>query len=106
MHRDYYKLHYKSRNYNSDHISKYAFAESCLSQKQKRAEDGRDLWRAPVQPPAQSRGSHSRLSRIMSSQVLKVFRDGDSTASKGNLFLCLTTLTVSIFLILNNLKFF
>lgn len=44
--------------------------------------------------PAQSRGSSSRMLRAMASQLLRISRAGESASSPGNLFQCVTTLTV------------
>lgn len=46
------------------------------------------------QPPAQSRGSKGRLPSTVSSWILNIWKDGDSTTSLGNLFQCLATLQV------------
>lgn len=48
----------------------------------------------PVPTPAQSGLSSNRLPRAMYIQVLNTPNNGDSTISLGNLFYCLTTLTV------------
>lgn len=44
--------------------------------------------------PAQSRGSSSRMLRAVASQFLHISRAGESASSLGNLFQCVTTLTV------------
>jgi len=52
-----------------------------------------------VQPPAQRKAfalSSVRLLRALPRQVLRIAKDGDSTASLSSLFQCLTTLTVRI----------
>lgn len=51
----------------------------------------------PVQYPAQSSISESRLLRAVSTQVLSVSGDGDSTASLGKLCQCLPSQYKSIF---------
>lgn len=48
--------------------------------------------------PAQNRVNESKLLRFLSSQVLSIFRNRDSTSPLGNLFLCSITLTVKKFL--------
>jgi len=45
-----------------------------------------------------------RLPRATSSLALNASRDGASTASLGNLFQCVTTLWVKIFLLISNLN--
>lgn len=57
---------------------------------------GKDLWRLSSlpSPPAQSRITHSRLLRNLSSQALNVSETGDFTASLGNLFQSSTARTV------------
>lgn len=61
---------------------------SSLSQNHRMAEVGRDLWRSFSPTPLPS-----RVTRIMSRQVLSISREGNSTASVGNLFQCSVTLT-------------
>lgn len=54
---------------------------------------GSDLSRS-FNPPAQRRARWGMLPRTVSSQLLSISKDGDSTASLGNFFHCLPTLTV------------
>ena len=58
------------------------------------------------QPPAMCRVANhqTRLPRATSSLALNAFTDGASTASLGNLFLCVTTLCVKNFLLTSNLN--
>lgn len=49
-----------------------------------------------VQPALQSRCSYSRLVRATSSYMFSFSKDGESTSSLGNLFLCSTTLMLII----------
>lgn len=58
----------------------------------------------PVQIPAQGRMSYSRLPMAMSSQVLNVSRDGDSTAHLGKPQ-CLVTFTIKKFFLMFKLNF-
>jgi len=53
-----------------------------------------------VHYPTQSKDNYSRLLRGMSRWVLNISKDGDSTDSLGNLFRCLTTLTVKKFFLM------
>lgn len=57
-------------------------------------EVGRGLLRSSSPAPCSHRVSYSRLPRIVSSWVLSISQDGDSAISLGNLFQCLTMLTV------------
>lgn len=56
--------------------------------------------------PAQSRVNQSRLLRNIPSQFFNISKDENSTASLGNLFQCLTTLTLSFFLPSNGIYWF
>ena len=47
-----------------------------------------------------------RLPKALFILALKVSRDGESTKSLGNLFQCLTTLTVKDFFLIRNLNLF
>lgn len=51
-------------------------------------------WDHLVQPPDYHSVSYSMLSRTMSSQLLRFSIGGDSTVCMGDLFQCLTNLTV------------
>jgi len=66
-----------------------------LSQDHKVVEIGRDIWRSSGPIPCSSRVSCSRFLRSLTSQILSISKDGDSTTSLGNPFQYSVTLTVT-----------
>lgn len=58
---------------------------------------GRDLRR--LSSPTDCRVNYSRLPRVMSSWILNISKDNNSTTSLGNTFHCSTPLTVKKFLL-------
>jgi len=64
-----------------------------ISQNDKIVDVGRDLWRSSCQTPLPKQG-HSQLLRTMSTRLLNISKDKDSTTPLGNLCQCLVILTV------------
>lgn len=69
----------------------------CFSQGHSTISARSGLWRTPGPTLCTKQGqsqSYSKLLRALSSWVLNISKDGESTTILGNLFQCLTTLTV------------
>lgn len=57
---------------------------------------GRDLWRSPAATPLLKQGHQEPVAQDHIQTALYISRDGDSTASLGNLCHCLVTLAVTM----------
>lgn len=70
-----------------------------IKKKESSCLEGTLVFSSPASLPAWNCFRSSCLLRTMSSEVLNISRDGDFTTSLGNLFQCLTTLTIKKFVL-------
>lgn len=72
------------KNYLHQHL---CLPRGLVKQKHTTAEAGRcHSKRSPISPPAQSRVNQSRFLKAMSSQVLSLYKEGDSSASLRTIY--------------------